>query len=114
MTKFYINTLCGFQEREGYRVPNNYGLDLFAHSVMDGKERLWSITEGGSGLRINRRRHHTKKAAIAEVFDYLDGHLEELKSRLIELAGIYGISPLVYQYFGAEAWQADADEEKEV
>lgn len=82
-------------EQEGYRLKNEYHLDLFI-----GKEKtitnkiMWTITEGKTGLKITSGR--TRKEVIENLNNLLNknNNLDKLYTQIPQFLNTYELSPL--------------------
>lgn len=79
-----------FHEAYGYRVPNEYGLDLFAHKECG----RWRVTEGRSGLMLCGGITN-KKNIVKQVSDLLDSSKRDaVENAVAASVEKRGLSPL--------------------
>lgn len=102
MATYYVlsrnNTGMFWRERNGSKLKNEYGLDLFIEKRNISKfsnrpDWSWIITEARSGTKIAEASQ--RKLAIENLTDVVNYHgIDTVKKKTDETIGKYGVSPL--------------------
>lgn len=93
-TYYTLNRVLGegfvWLEREGKKVKNDYGLDLYVEHR--GKNN-WVITEAKSGLMVGEGS--LRRSAVEQFEENIEYHgLKYLQEKIEECIELYGESPL--------------------
>lgn len=101
MEKFYILTRSSTNElyfirKDGYRVQNDYGLDLFVYKsneTFEANKFWWYVVEGRTGMSLANGT--TKSEAVLNALIMIPQQgVDAIKARIEKSEKLYGTSPL--------------------